>query len=282
LRRFGDGLPDEGWLSRVLEGTETPPYHRVTFTTYDNERNLHPGYIPSMLKNMTPREAIKYLEGKFAGATDAIYPYFLRNVHAAQSVSYMPGQKVYIGLDFNLSQQSAVFCQWHQGVLYVFDELWLPGTVQDQAARIKDKLSQYGVKDSTMIKKQVLLLPDASGRSGQHARGESSFAVLEQAGFVLQAGLANPDIADRDLSVNVLLENAKHEHRLFLDRRCVRTIESIANLRAASREGSEWGHLCDALGYTVWFLAPQRRQYVQAPITQQELKKHNPAPRSTR
>jgi hypothetical protein len=78
------------------------------------------------------------------------------------------------------------------------------------------------------------------------------------------------------------LENGKHEHRLFFDRRCVRTIESIANLRAKDRDGSEWSHLCDSLGYVIWHLAPQRRQYASAPLTKTEVQNHNPAPRSTR
>jgi hypothetical protein len=263
LRRFGDGLPEEGWLVRELDGDGKGVYHRVTFTVKDNAQNLHPSYIDDMRRDFTPREALMYLEGKFVGAADAVYPYFRRSVHAAAPISFLPGTKVLIGLDFNLSQQSAVLCQWHQGSLYVFDEIMKPGTVQDQAKRLEEKLTkEYRLPHKDQAK--VLLIPDASGRSRQHALGPSSFAVLEAAGFHLRAGAANPDVEDRDLSVNVLLENAKGQHRLFIDpRRCPRTIESLAGLRNDKREGSEYGHACDALGYVVWQVAPQRRAQKQ-------------------
>lgn len=282
LRRFGDGLPEEGWLARVLEGGDgEPPVHRVTFTVYDNQQNLHPSYISSMLKIMTPREALKYLEGKMVGAIGAIYPYFMRGTHV-RPVSFLPQQKILIGMDFNNAQQTAIFSQYFQKDLICFDELWQPGTVQDQAQRIKDKLKEYGIKEPSHIKKQVVLIPDASGRQKQHARGESSFAILEAAGFVIRAGLTNPYIEDRDASLNVLMENAAHEHHFFVHPRCTRLIESLANLRSEDRETSEWSHSCDGVGYVAWDVAPQVRKTSGGGLSPQDLKRYQQSPRTTR
>lgn len=255
LRRFGDGLPEEGWLTKESL-SEDPAYDIVQFVLADNEQNLHPDYRRDMLSDITPREKLMYIDGQFVGAVDAVYPNFSRRNHASHPVSHKPGIRVLIGLDFNIEQQSAVFCQWYGGTLHVFDEIMEPGTAQDQASRITERLKKY-----RLAPKNVTLVPDASGKNRQHVnnKGESSIALLEASGFFVVRRGANPHISNRDTSVNVLLENAKGEHRIEIDPSCQKTIDSLAGFRNSDRT-SMHSHACDALGYIVWHVAPVKRK----------------------
>ncbi len=271
LRWFGDGLPEEGWLSKELAGedgelTRQSPYKRFIFTTWDNAANLHAGYIEKMMETLTPREVDMYLKGEFVGAIDAIYPYFRRKLHAASRVEYVPGHRVYIGLDFNSRQQSAVLCQFIGGVLRAFDEVMEPGTVIDQTVRLAQMCLEY--KLNYKSPKQVVLCPDASGRTASHQKGDSSFAILEKAGFTILADSDNPDVDDRDTSVNVLMRNGRGENHFLIDPvRCKRTIESLSGLRKSQRynQDEELTDAVDAVGYVAWRVAPQRRPWRRAP-----------------
>ena len=75
---------------------------------------------------------------------------------------------------------------------------------------------------------------------------------MQDAGFVVIAKRANPTQKDRLNSLNKMLENAKGEHRLFINPKCKKTIRdleltTIENNRILKTQ--TLSHFLDALMY---------------------------------
>ncbi len=266
LRWFGDGLTEEGWLSKEIE---RPGLVELRFSTLDNEHNLAEGYLDKMAETLTPRQWDIYILGKFAAPEDSVYPTFVRAVHSVDlrglaTYANLPDlidrrYPVIIGQDFNLNPMASVMCQFINGVLYVIGELIEPGHLQEHAEKLKAwcEARKLDHKDQ----RQVFIVPDATGGRRNQGDGRSNLYILQQAGFTVRARPANPLKIDTDQTVLVLLENAKKERRLFFSRATApKTIDAIASLRQSDRDNplNPHTHPTDALKYVAYYCAPMK------------------------
>jgi len=265
LRYFGDGLTEEGWLSKEIERSDILD---VRFNTLENAHNLAPTYLKNMRKVLTKRQWLIYILGQFAAAEDSVFPTFTRAIHSIdlcysdtpyRGMGYPLDKRypVIIGQDFNLNPMASVMTQYINNVLYVIDELIEPGHLQEHAAKLKQWCIDRGLDPTDA--KQVYIVPDATGGRRNQGDGKSNLLILREAGFVVRARPANPLKVDTDQTTLVLLENAEEERRLFFDKkRAPKTIDAIASLRHEDRDKPDnaHSHPVDALKYAAFSVAP--------------------------
>ena len=171
----------------------TESYSMVQASTYENEEYLPPDYIDS-LKETYPSQLIDaYLMGEFVNLTSGtVYNQYDRTLNDTKRV-WDKKEPVYIGMDFNVGQMSAV--------VHVKDTL---------GPRAVDEIvNAYDTPDIINIIKEryknctIRIYPDASGGSRKSVNASvTDLALLSQAGFSVIANKKNPFVKDRVLAMN--------------------------------------------------------------------------------
>jgi len=223
-------------------------YSMVQASSYENAEHLPPDYIPSLLETYPPELVNAYVMGQFVNLkSGTVYNAYDRIKHRSAE-SMRPDELLRIGMDFNVTNMSAVVyvvrgSQWH-----AVGEL---KGIYDTPAMIK------AIKE-TYSGHSIRVYPDASGASRKTVDASiSDIALLEQAGFAVYANKANPLVKDRVLSTNsafnrgVLLIN----DRLAPD--FATHMEQLAyDVNGVPDKKSNIDHLPDAGTYPVAFEMP--------------------------
>ena len=161
------------------------------------------------------------------------------------------GGPLYVGVDFNVAFMPAIIAQKNNKRLEVLREIILKEATTDQLAQ---RLCME------FPNRQIIICPDASGANGGTAQvSGSNHALLRRSGFHILAPRKNPKVEDRILAVNVLLENALGERRLFVHPSCKELIKTLTNHQykgSSPDKTSGLDHAGDALGYLVNMVFP--------------------------
>ena len=147
------------------------------------------------------------------------------------------------GIDFGVSSYmtALLMCELVDGSVYVYDEIG----IQNSNTFELSKMMQAKEPD-------IPCYPDPAGKARTSNSTKSDHRILQDAGFVVIAKRANPTQKDRLNSLNKMLENAKGEHRLFINPKCKKTIRdleltTIENNRILKTQ--TLSHFLDALMY---------------------------------
>lgn len=175
-------------------------YGLIQASTYDNEANLPPDYIPS-LKEIYPAELIEaYINGQFVNLTSGtVYRSFNRE-RCNSTETIIEKEPLFIGQDFNVQRMcSAIFVQRPGGFVCaaelkdVFDTPALIAMLQEKYAGHR-----------------IIIYPDASAASRKTVdASKSDIALLQNAGFDIRVNVRNPMVKDRVLATNKALETGK-------------------------------------------------------------------------
>ena len=175
-------------------------YGLIQASTYDNEANLPPDYIPS-LKEIYPAELIEaYINGQFVNLTSGtVYRSFNRE-RCNSTEEIIEREPLFIGQDFNVQRMcSAIFVQRPGGFVCaaelkdVFDTPALIAMLQEKYAGHR-----------------IIIYPDASAASRKTVdASKSDIALLQNAGFDIRVNSHNPMVKDRVLATNKALETGK-------------------------------------------------------------------------
>lgn len=175
-------------------------YGLIQASTYDNEANLPPDYIPS-LKEIYPAELIEaYINGQFVNLTSGtVYRSFNRE-RCNSTEEIIEREPLFIGQDFNVQRMcSAIFVQRPGGFVCaaelkdVFDTPALIAMLQEKYAGHR-----------------IIIYPDASAASRKTVdASKSDIALLQNAGFDIRVNSRNPMVKDRVLATNKALETGK-------------------------------------------------------------------------
>lgn len=154
---------------------------------------------------------------------------------------------VYVGIDFNVQQMSAVYCQYINGMFKVCKEVQLThrdANTFDMGNRIVKDLGGFNVR----------VIPDSTGRARKTAAssGATDHQILRDLGLIVME-TSNPLVRDRQNNMNIKFK----KEQLILDPSCVKTIKEIETLSARDKEGAV-SHLQVCIGYILWKLAPLR------------------------
>lgn len=178
-----------------------------------------------------------------------VYQNFERATHVRADITDKPEMPLLVGLDFNINPMSAVLSVAPAGQLHVFGEIEIPnGNTELMAAELKRRFPGRRVK----------VYPDPSGNARKTSApvGQTDFAILRAAGFVVIAPPQAPLVVDRINETNALFRNAAGEARCFVNPRCKALIRCLEGLTwkegtSAPDKGLGLDHLPDALGYLI-------------------------------
>lgn len=251
----------EQWLADIIQLAKEghPEYDYINWPS-----NLNPYFPPEeweARKNELPGYLFRqrYM-GEFGPPERAAYPEF--NEENITNVPYNPELPILVGCDFNNSPLHWILAQAVNGMLFVYDEIYIPlnAKTTDALAELIDRHNNH--------KQRFIIFGDASSKAAHTSSVQSDYAIiynnkkLQQMGVSYRIPNANPAQGDRLNAVNALI-NAGHGRRLFVDYKCRHLIKDLQNCRL--KEGTRQldkvyydGHGADALGYIINTLNPIR------------------------
>lgn len=243
LAQIGDAR-QHGWttVTRTIDDTgEVDPEEFAAFTATATKAQVAQEYYCSFDAAMTNRVYTSFDMRRTLPEDDHRQPHIRTDLRDM-------GQDLWVGMDFNVSFMPAVIAQKRGNVLEILGEIILRDATTDMmCAALKRSFPN----------RRIIVCPDAAGAQRGTAKTEGTdITLLRRAGFIVKVPKANPPVHDRISAVNVLIENAAGQRRLFVDARCENLIKTLTSHRYNVHTGfpdktAGLDHAGDALGYLV-------------------------------
>jgi hypothetical protein len=222
-------------------------YGIVQAPSYSNPY-LPEGYIQSLRDSYPKALADAYIEGRFVNLTSGtVYTSFKRDTCFSKEKP-TKGERLYVGMDFNVGKMAAIVFVRRGEVLHAVDEL----------VDVYDTKSMCEALQSRYPSHTVVVYPDASGRSRKTVNASvSDLAIIRQHGFTVRAPKKNPPVKDRINAVNAALEAGTVKVNLNACPEYVTSLEQQAYDRNGEPDKqSGHDHMNDAGGYMISFEKP--------------------------
>ena len=229
------------FVYETWEEKRPPGYQIIRAPTYSNP-HLPDGYIQS-LRDIYPEHLLNaYLEGQFVNLTSGtIYIGFDRHKNCTYEVE-QPGEPLYIGMDFNVGNMSAVIHIKREGKPVAVGEITKAYDTPDICQVIKDRYAGHTIH----------VYPDASGGSRKSVNASTSdIQILRDHKFSVHAPNKNPAVRDR---INAMNAAFGHGYKVNPDRcpgyvRCLEQQAYGSNGEPDKSQGLD--HLPDGGGYFI-------------------------------
>jgi hypothetical protein len=164
---------------------------------------------------------------------------------------------IYVGLDFNVGQMSAVIFARKADVIYAIDEIALHSSnTFEVCAEIKNRYPSQ----------RVWVYPDPSGssRRSSAASGVTDHTILRNEGFIVKAPNSHNPVRDGINAVNSKLCSANGQRTFFIDPKCKKTIESMEKHTykmnsSIPDKDSGYDHFSDSVRYYIDYEFPVTR-----------------------
>ena len=211
--------------------------------------------------DMDRRSYEQEFEAQFVNYAGIIYYAFEGANLTKWTKQLKPRERLFVGIDFNVSPICAVIAYYDNGILHVLDEIEIfSSNTNELCAEIRERYPEQIIE----------VFPDASGAQRRtSAGGLTDHIILHNAGFKVTVGNVNPSIKDRIAAVNSMLCNTSGQRTLLIDPDCKSLINALRkhtykeNTRQPEKD-SGFDHLLDALGYMVMGIKPIKPNY--APV----------------
>lgn len=209
--------------------------------------------------------AREYLASFEESGTNVFYQ-FDRNIHVRNIDMPREFEDIFVSIDFNVSIMASTFWVHRNGQLQAFAESKGMPNTEELAILINQKFKN-GLR-------KIRTFPDPAGKQRKSSAvvGQTDFAILQNAGFVIHARDAHPSIKDSATCVNARLLNANGDVNMFISPECKETIKSLERTSWVENrpdlavidksEGVE--HFSDGVRYLAEYLYPIKRGHVQA------------------
>ncbi len=254
--------PDQGysgfvydrWVTRADASTEL-----IKASTLSNPY-LPDGYVDQIRANYDAALADMYINGEFVSLTaNKVYHYFSRDTHATDMV-IEKGDRLHIGLDFNIGGCCAV--------VFVLDSEGPVAVDEFVSHDTRDFINNVGIRYSGH---DVTVYPDASGRAGRTNATMSDIGLIEAAGIRVEAPAKNPFVRDRINAVNSLLSHGRLAVNIVKCPKVTQALETQGYNDKGEPEKfnthpaiDDW---TDSLGYCMHRLFPVNRPVINMPVT---------------
>lgn len=241
------------WVYNQFSKDPTKSYSMVQASTYENAEHLPDDYIPSLLETYTEELVNAYVGGMFCNLTSGTVYHKYDRVLNRSTESVIPGEPLFIGMDFNVGKMAAVVYVKRQGdIWHGVDEIVNLLDTPEMVESIKSKYCNDGMVSD------INIYPDASGDSRKtNNASESDISLLESAGFMVHVNNTNPAVKDRILSANKAFETRKV---LINDNRCPTVAsnleQQVYNSNGEPDKKSGHDHTNDAGTYPIVYNYP--------------------------
>ena len=263
LNRIDVTTTPEGFLAThklFVEDIEERPelagnYGIVHASTRSNAINLPDDYIPSLLEAYPAELVMAYVDGQFCNLTvGSVYPAYNR-IENGSNETYIEDEQLYIGMDFNVGNMSAIVHVMRGGEPHAINEIC---DLMDTPAMIKGIRNVYKTG-------RIYVYPDASGGSADTRNAsESDISLLEAAGFIIDAPKANPRIRARVVSMNAMFCDANGKRKYKVNAKLCPKYSNDLEQQAYGNDGKPdktqgKDHRPDAAGYFIHRRFPVKR-----------------------
>ena len=251
-----------GFVYNVWQKNPKQGYKIYKAATHSNP-HLPMGYIES-LEAIYPEALLQaYINGDFVNlTTGSVYHQYDRELNKSNE-TIKQGEQLYIGMDFNVQNMSAVVFVKRNGNPHAVAEITKQYDTPDMIQAIKVRFPSNPIR----------IYPDASsGNRKTNDASISDLSLLRNAGFSVLTNPSNPRVKDRVNCVNAMLCNGKGERRLFINYdTCPETADCLEK-QAWTEKGepdkkSGHDHLPDGLGYFICYDYP-----IDRPVPKLEFK----------
>lgn len=223
---------------------------------------LTPEQIDAIREQLGAQEAQEELNAEWLDATGGIFYAYSDIDNVTGDAFYRPSYPIGVGTDFNVNPMAWVLFHVLDGVMFVFDEIFLKDTNTQRT--LNELYERYGTH-----KAGFRFYGDASSRN-RHTSAESSdyIQILNDVRFhdkKVSFPNANPRLNDRFAATNAKLCNALGKRSLFINPKCkqLRTDLRSRTYKEGTRDPADKddpnkivGHITDALGYPIHTLWP--------------------------
>lgn len=184
-----------GFVYDTFANKPTASYSMVQASSHENHKYLPDDYIESMLETYSKELVEAYINGNFVNLTSGtIYGNFDRVLNHSDEVED-DVEPLFIGMDFNVNNMSAIIHVKRNGKPVAVDEIL---GVIDTPAMIEVIKSRYCANS-----RSISVFPDASGNSRKTINAaETDIQLLQSAGFNVYNDAANPRVRDRINAMN--------------------------------------------------------------------------------
>ena len=243
----------ETWKNNPREG-----YEIIQAPTISNP-HLPEGYIDS-LKAVYPENLLAaYLDGQFVNLTTGTVYNAYNRASNRSSETIQEKEPLRIGMDFNVTNMSAVVYVMRDKAWHAVDELKGIYDTPAMIGSIKERFHEHNIR----------IYPDASGGSRKTVNASiSDISLLEDAGFLVYANKSNPLVKDRVVATNQAFSKGL---LLINDTKCpeyARCMEQLAyDKNGEPDKKSNIDHLPDAGTYPIAFEMPVVRPATKVQVT---------------
>ena len=221
---------------------KSPEYEMIQAPSYSNPY-LPADYIQGLRDTYPDALVDAYIEGRFVNLTSGtVYNSFDRNIHHTNE-TIQQGEPLYIGMDFNVQNMAAIVHVKRKGK---------PKAVAEQIG-LYDTPSMIEAIKRDYEGHKIYVYPDASGKSRKTVNASTNdLALLEQAGFIVNANSTNPSVKDRIVAMNNAFEHEEYQVNTRTCPEYTKCLEQQAYDRNGNpdKEGG-YDHANDAAGYFI-------------------------------
>lgn len=238
---------------RALVSKNNKPYYKARVASsrhimintnfVNNFKNLNPDAVAEYDKIIV--DDIHYYITTMMGLIpndggDVVYYEYDKEKHHTDRVVH-PGDILHIGMDFNITNMSAV--------VHVVDGE--KAFAVFEFTSVFDTEQMCRIINETFPNHKVIVYPDASGAARKTSSGISDFDLLKRAKFQVISDSTNPPVRDRINTVNSNFRTSKYYVNRFT---CSNYSESLIKLKYKGGEPdkkSGYDHVTDSAGYFI-------------------------------
>jgi hypothetical protein len=224
----------EGSFNRVSAYT-TPEGFRFVYKRWVKQRSemyqmiqastlgnpfLPEDYVDSLRETYPDNLIEAYINGDFVNlSSGTVYPQFSR-IENNSNEEYQQGEKIFIGMDFNVGRMCAVVYVQRNGKAHAVDEFINAYDTPNMINLIKQKYWREKSRGEFEKLNDIYVYPDSTGKNRKSVgAGETDISLLKTAGFNVKAKTVNPPVKDRVNAMNAALCNSKGERVFFVNTR---------------------------------------------------------------
>lgn len=240
---------------------KNPEYQYVQVSSLTNGF-LAEEYIQSLKDSYPGPQVDAYLNGKWVNmAAGTVYNCYDRKLHISNE-TIRPGEPLYIGCDFNVTNQAATVWVKREGghEWHAVEELTGMYDTPEMIRIITERWKNKG--------HHITMYPDASGKARHTANAcISDIALLKQAGFSVNARSKNPNVRDRVQATNTAFSGG----RLYVNTAKCPNVANCLEQQAYDKNGepdkkSGFDHQNDATTYPIAYEMMINRPLYSVPI----------------
>ena len=247
----------------------------VFYSKTDHNPYIDQTYIQQLRRDMSPKEAQRYLDGEWIEISgEVIYSEYRSERQYLRDKVYKidPHYPVVLTWDFNIAENkpmSALALQYIQDSFHVFAEVIIDG------GRTADTVDEFHERGLLRPDFNYIICGDAAGKHRDTRSLRSDYDIILKVlrdlnlNVEYQVPPANPPIRLRHNRVNAYCLNALGETRLYLYQGCATLDEGLrlTKLKPGANyiedDSKRYQHCTTAAGYAVVMLTQQQQRQKQ-------------------